>query len=609
MHRSTRFAMATLLGAIATTPFTFTAAAGPEREGRGADRALPGRDVVKPMKPDWCAGFVDAVEATGRPEDRAGRELERIDRALGNGWRSETLVDLAVLACRLPADPAIQVKVARLRQEYINLTGLTEAEDRAAMKVRIGLAPRGDGDGGGDGVAAATAAVCKAPALTPTLDAFTAQGWRERQVKAPLRFAAGCDGYHVGAARVGGLFAEDDWLWLIDRRAAPYSEIARGMDVLTCLNQKLRERDLVPDPDDPEVMIAFALCGADGRRLDRRAFEKELAAAPFDPWTREVARARYVRAQTVTALLGDEYKARAAADPDLERVLFSAPEAAWTSWERAAATWKAELDLALAYEDKLLGNSKKAMLGCSAELRAGWQRYVAARKATTGEVAAAAYSEPVGFVLALATAACDDREGSAWLAVQTLGRLKEARQQRGPRTAAYWAVFDALVDVHADKEQWLLDVGHLPSNPRTPFLERVEYTSSLTAAVGDGDDAFARGEIKAVKAGAEGTLVTFRTVKVTSDVRECQDTGKLWGWNAHGSPIFHQTCKVVGKQTETVSPEPVMVPAAVAAGLAAGQYGDFSVTSGAGGARLGFPIDVWKDKARAQLVIHAGARL
>ena len=311
----------------------------------------------------------------------------------------------------------------------------------------------------------------------------------------------------------------------------------------------------------------------------------------------------------MSAYLEAALGARAAKDPDLKRLLFDAPEGAWKQWEADYATWKPALDAAIAYEDLLFGNSKKAMKGCSPALRNSWRKYVAARKPTTPEAAALVASEPIGYVLAVASAACDDREGNWWTAGQAYTRLERARSQRGPRIAGYWAVFDALVDIRADKQSFVFAMGDFPSGVQSPYLSTMGSEWGRHENIGDADPEV--GEINSVKPTKDGTLITFKTVKVTYDKRECQDTKRLWGFGAHGDAIFHQSCKVVGKTTATISPESMLVPTEAADGLAAGQLGSFNITRAARGStqRRGFPLEVWSDKSKKRLVVCNGTPL
>jgi hypothetical protein len=367
--------------------------------------------------------------------------------------------------------------------------------------------------------------------------------------------------------------------------------------------------DGFPDTTKKRVMRNFALCAADGRRLNPAAFEKDLASLSWTPLAQTVARSRFARARAVSAHLEAAFRARAAKDPDLQRLLFDAPEGAWTKWEADYATWKTEVDAAVAYENTLFGNSNKAMMGCQPALRTNWRKYAAARNATTPEAAELLWSEPIGYVLALANAACEDREGNWWTAGQAYEKLKFARSQRGPRIAGYWAVFDALVDIRADKSSWVFELSDFGKGVHSPYRQRMDYDWNEHESVGDGEPE--EGEISSVKPSPEGVLVTFKTVKITYDKRACESTGKLWGFGPNGEAIYHQSCKTVGKTTATISPAPMLVPAEAGDKLAVGQLGRFALGEPAKGTtmRRGFPIEIYGDKTKKKLIVYRGTPL
>lgn len=552
----------------------------------GDTRPLAGRDTVKPMKPDWCAGYKPhSDEPVDRLVKAYGRSLEKRD------YGERELVMIAQAACERPDDATMQRFVASWRQRWINRTGLTEGQDRAAQKVWVHAArPFGDTD-------EKRAELCDAAAVNPPVGNYSTSDEMYTENRAVsrarlLRVAGGCDGT---ATRGGGVGFGEYWLWE-DRRATPESEVARVVGVVACLDVAWG-KDGWPDLAKKDALRAYALCGADARRIDAAAFEKELAGEPWTDYARVNARAFLARAGALDA----HYQARIAKlDAELKKVLVDAPEAAWVAWEKDAAAWKTELDAALAYEDRHFTPGKKGKTGCGDTLRAGWTKFAASRKAATIEDAKKIAAHPIGYALLAALVACDVKD-RRWHHAANQHELLTERPQRGPRTAGYYAVLDALAE---------LDVAPLALDdfPRLVPPPLVETTANAWGnEIGYGDED-AVGEIAGLKKSGETVLVTFKTVKITYDKRECVDTNKLWGWDSSGRPIYHQSCKVVGKTTETISPDPVAVPADVAAMLKVGQLATFTVDANHD-PRQGFPVEVWKDKDKKVLVGFHGTAL
>ncbi len=434
-----------------------------------------------------------------------------------------------------------------------------------------------------------------------TSDLTRAATQRAQARVGPKRLALGCDGDgNWQAATSEGMNLDDVLAWN-DRLATPASELARVGVVLHCLET----REWFPDASDPTTLARYARCGADARRLDRKALDAELAAGDYTAFGKAQAIEAFARA----ALIGGRLEAAIRKDAALTRVLITGPEAGWKAWEAGYAAHTAAIDAALAYEDAYLGGSKKARKGCGAALQAGWAGYLEARApkdVTTAE--ALAQDDAIGLTLYSALIACDVAE-ARWL--DAMGRWslieERVRDMRGPRAASAWAAFDALLVELDDRDSWVLAAEAL-ALPRSPWLGLLDNAWANQVGYAEA----AGGEIKAIAKADDGAVITFKKVTVTRDITECEPTNRLWGFDAHGNPIYEQKCRAAGKVKDTIVTEPVLVPAHLATKLAVGQVATFAIDTGREtrfATRHGFPTEVWKNAKLKVRVMWKGVAL
>ena len=565
------------------------------------DAPLPRREKVSPMAPDWCGDFQkpDGSETAERLKASVGRALE------SNFFSHQTLVTIARGACSWPDDAAVQQQVARWRQRHVNLTGLSEAEERLELKLRMAWADTNDlrdrwRDEGKKYCESAALKRVNNPS-SDSADEINAAA-REGALREMTKFAGGCKGDVF--SREG---ASQDWTWWADGPAGSVPEASRAAAALACIDHHWAANGF-PDPDDRSVQTSYAVCGATARRLDRARLEKEIEQDKLPELAKMNVRETFSRAGAVSEFLLEEYRGRK--DEDLKALVLDAPEAGWLAWEKSAATWKAELDAAFAYETKFYGNSKKAKLGCSAELGANLRKYVASLKIVKEDDAKKlSTNDPVAFVLAEHLVACAIKEGNWFFAAQTFELVSNARPHRGPATAAFWSVVDALGKILEDKESFPITYAALGKRS-SPMA--YQLNNAWANQLGDGEEP-ASGEIKSAVKTGEGLKVTFTTVKITYDKMDCHDTRKLWRFDSNGTPLYFQDCKVVGKTTATISPDPVVVPLEVADKLAAGQVGTFAINATGGErkfkTRQGFPVTVYSDKGKKKVVKYYGLSL
>lgn len=573
------------------------------------DAPLAGRDAIKPVKPDWCGNGYKRESSDDEPR----RLIQRVERQLTSGFfGDQSLAIIGWAACEYPDSPEMQARVAKWRQRYINLSGLSDAQDREALKFRVANRNGNYGtelEGRWDAV---REKYCESPHLKRTIDSpdtddEQAISKREEGQIEPLVHATGC------SYRGHGVFQRDSadigpWLWWMDQRATPPSEVARAMYVMYCIDNDFGPEGF-PRADDPHVMLAYATCGVDARRLDAQKLEDELKDPKYSEYARVHAREVFARAKAVNAHLEAAYRAKGQRDEAIKKLIFDAPEAAWAAWEKEYEEWKGAYEAMYAYEEKFYGNSKKAKRGCSEEIRGYLGKYAASRKATTPEAAQQIVTTPLGFTLASWVVACDVKEELWFDAMQEYERFQVRRIYRGPRTAAIWAVSDVLSEIYEDAESFPIKREWLWT-PSSPVLGLV--WNAWANEIGYGDEP-AAGEIASLKKHAEGMLVTFKKVTVTEDVTECVDTKKVYGIDSSGRIIYYQKCKVVGTQKRTISPDPVVVPTHLAGDLKKGQFATFNIDTGRGEPRYqvrhGYPVEVWANAKKKKLVIWRGLSL
>lgn len=556
--------------------------------------AWPTRDTVVAGRPDWCAGY------QGTRDMSTDDWIAETDRMLTQGgFSDQNLGEIAAAACAKPDDKAMQKKVAGWRQRYLNVTGLTDKQDREAMKFRAANP--------GDAWDTAQAAFCDQPAFKGTMQAQDATTQddlseieREQSMIEPLKAAGGCRGAALARSAMS-----HDWRWWIDGHTAPSSEVARVMNVLAALDTSWTA-EMIPDLDDKRVMLAYAVVGPDARRMDRAKFEQEIAAAPYTEIARIHAREAFARAKALADYMLWAYGAKAKADPTLKALLFDAGEAGWTGWEKDYATWQPAMDAAAAYEATFYGDDQRAKKGCSSALHANLARFVAAGKVTTGEDASKLLRTPVGYVLAETLLACDVREELWQQAARDAEMFRVQRVQRGPRLAAWWAVFDALQQIDADHARYPIQLTDLGLPPKSPLVAQVSGAWANKLSL----DTDATGEIKAVTKSDGGVLVTFKRVTYQEVEDTCTQTNRIDGIDGNGAFIYHQSCTITGHHTVDATPEPVLVPADLAAGLRPGQLATFNRDRPDGAKYFhGLPTEVWTDKNKKTLVVWNGIPL
>lgn len=540
-------------------------------------KPVAGRDVAKPMKPDWC----NTADVSRWQGDDPKLALRAGQRAVNSGYDEKTLRTIAQIACARPDDPTYQSAIASWRQGWINLSGISETEDREAEKVRAST----DYD-------KLKSEFCDA--LEPGAEASP----EEKSVAGAFMRAANCND-HADLGLLG---------WWVDKRAEPDSELARAYFTYSCLAGP--EPDKPRDPKDTFAMRSFAVCGTDGRRLDKGRLEKEIAGKPFNAYGRIYARETFAAAKTTYARLAEAYEKLAAKDEGYKKLLFDGPEAGWKAWEQAYAANKAAFEAARAYEAKFYAGSKKALAGCEGPLLKNFGDYLRAQKPKTEAEAVKAASDAIGQVLLAPLALCEAVEGRKQAAFTLNDFLHGKRPRRGPRMAAYHQALDVLSDILADRARFPINVQDFRSPVEEPGQGSGSMDDAVFELVNPNQDNPPKGVIAGVAKKGNGVQITFKAESHIENTYHCTPTNRIDRIESNGQVRYVENCAINGTTKVVTEETPLVVDAPFAEGLKPGQHARFTVQAAfRDPARVGFPAAIYADKDLKRLVVWYGVAL
>lgn len=524
-------------------------------------KPLPGRDVVKPMAPDWCAGAeMDRWQhaETGLHETRNNVE--------NGGWDEKALRNVARIACVAADDPEARALVAKWRQDYVNMIGTSEKEDRAAQKLRASK-----------DYESLQKAWCES--ITVSDEASP----EERSMAEALAVGTGCEWQRHGGLPLSITLdgTNPDLGWWIDRRAEVDSEITRAIHVLRCLRYLEKPEQDWPDPKSVTVQAAYVACGVDARRLDRGRLDKELGDSKFNEYARVHAREVWTLAKTVSDRLTAAFKQMADKDEAYKKIFFDGPEKGWADWQAAYAANKEAVDAAFDYEKKFYGPSRKALQGCGDKLRKGFASYIQSKKPQTLDEAKKAALDMIGSPLMEALALCEAVEGRLQIA-ETYVKLLEGNgeglpaDRRGPRYAAYAAALTHLSDILADRERFPVKQFYLRVDPPAERMRhgaKKYYTDKVLWA----EDP--KGTIASATKKGDAIEVTFKPVTTYIMNRVCKPNNRILRIDSNGRIIYDSDCAIGSPPRLPVTTKngPILVPERVGAGLKAGVTGVFAV--------------------------------
>lgn len=513
-------------------------------------KAEPGVEAVQPGSIDWCDGIdVD--------DDRW--DANRIGRTVGGQYGIDGTVQGAAHLCLRKDDATWKQEGAYVLQKWINWTGQSKADAIKSLNAR-----------GKPAFVEQQKALCKALELDPE-----ASGSEAVFGKAKLAFF-GCS--NELAPQWQERKVVDDLRFSLDPLAEVPSEIVRAAYLFSAVPSPTEWPDTFPSKDASEntPLLRYAMVQRDFQQLDEAALGKELADAPYNDAARVIANENLAKLRRAQKAYAEAVEKMTKKDEDLAQILVKAPVQGAAAWDKAAAQWKAELARSNAFETKLGQPSRKALKGCMKELRPDAQKLIKAMKSTDYKELIAKLSTDLAASLLLSRlAVCAAYEKINGLSGPLADIVSKGRDVRGPRTAAYYAIIDALAEAKKDRPKLVLQLENfsLWDNQSLPNRYRGEFEFS-GALPYDPEQTGARGTVASISKVAEGVQLTFKHTSYSYPEANCvDDKYHPLRIESNGTISYAQHCKYTGKMlTMNTTPSPVVIAPELATGVKAGVY-------------------------------------
>ncbi|MDX2009897.1 MAG: hypothetical protein SFW67_06905 [Myxococcaceae bacterium] len=528
--------------------------------------ALPGVEAIRPQKPTWCEGV---LEARGKALDTYFPPVPRTF--------SGRLTEVLAFSCLDPDWDVRQQIVAAWRQQVSNTLGLDAATNERLLK----LAAKMEVATLDKTAKALEKAHCTT--LTPVSEGTAAA----RANRALERTVLGC----------GNSRSDENRMRLIDIDApgALTSQLAAAGVISAVLGENMEDPGSLLGASD--VAVASTLT------LDPAAFEAQLSALKLNPFGEATALVAFYGQRQRLARLAQTVRDAAKKTPALTKLVFDAPGAAARDYvaKRAAAD-RPLLDLVLAMEAQP-GN----LDGCSKKL---WPFFVAELK---GQSKASLEAVSLSGLLAWAMTECARRDGEVPGMEAVFSYWAERTTAvRGPLTAAYLAYVDAYNELSAGQAKQVFDPdkrtaavggdGGLPKPRRNPMGEaalsdsRFGHENALNPS-----QARSGGVVKAVEKKGDVATLTFRTEKFMVPDYQCVETNRIDRITADGQLIYRQQCTKTGEHEEESTLSPTQVPAWTVNGIGPGSYVvPLWASTNGGAAGHGFILEAFDSKARGK---------
>lgn len=520
-------------------------------------KPAPGRATATVRPPPWCGQIKPTGEWT---LNGLRRTIESYDRA-----GVSALIKAAETTCEFPNVPAVNKAVAMIMQYWINETGLSEAAALTSFTLRMDVKKFSDDQ----------------KALCAALPPPDETGGAELVYMKVRRIVFNCDNASF----------PDELPYYLDLTEP--DEIVRLAPIVRHTSYAFKGT-----VSDNELVNSI---------VDRRDYallsDQKLAAlletAPYkgNSFARATAMEWMAHARIGIEAIEREIAKR---DPDWKELLVDAPARGVAAWQKLADASGPALARSNEVEKLLFGPSRKASKGCVEKLRGDLEAVIKPLEhQSDGAFKQALSAHPIASLLFTRFAACalvDDQ--AAWGGLLS-ARAKELRLARGPRLAAYYAAFEAIGKITADRPKFPLTAQNLWLMKHNPLLD--------AAGAGKTDDRFisdGKGIVKTVKKAGDGVDVTFITEKHQEMEWDCVSTGRISYLQTDGHVVYEQKCKELGMKSYDDTQKPVHIAAVHAAGIAPGAAVVFKATTG--DARLAIPLTVWKDKAKKSVAAYYG---
>ena len=576
--------MRSVLGILAGVVVLFSvggAQAADKLEDREISKVKPwdGVETIAPTKPDWCAAYKSRgrMSALDRAKDLINAPImqDRWPDRTGYEYVAQVVGDAA---CESPDDPSVQKQVAYWRQYYLNYSGISEKEDRAALKSLLIDYDRMN-------------------KLQDELNAKYGKDWPGQATDEATRQIRGVMRPLLFEHEV--LISPDTKKaptleFFLDTPGRPTSAIERVVYVWTCIG------DYTPHSYGANEKVQT--CGPEARSIDVKAADDEAKAMGLNDLARlrvhTYALSAKSKSERAEAAVTKWAKTTPARSKSVETTI-DHPKQAFADWEKETYTpHKDLLDAGSKAEaiywheadqgERVYALTKNSTIKCADQFMTEYKKIGASAAAKSVDDARAAIADPWTQYVLEHLALCDAAEGrlmDAWTALNLMyenGHLPA----RGPRYAIHaYAGRDAVElakdNLSAQKPAGLDD--RLYEELRK-ITKDIEPTRAWKGDPNASDRDKAEGTIAGMKKNSDGSVtLTFKKETHVWDQEDCVDiTSHPLRINSSGRIEYAQKCHPIKPLVVTRVQDPITVTDLAASLVKTGMWVRFVVSEHAG---------------------------
>ncbi|MDB4953250.1 MAG: hypothetical protein JWO36_819 [Myxococcales bacterium] len=507
-------------------------------------------------KPAWCDQAGKFAIADRWNDGRISRTAEG-----GNGIQGR--IEAALHICQRPTDKTWKQYATILLQRWMNSTHLSQPDAEKSLRARIQI----------DQFEAQRVELCKA------LDLGAEVAGQVKTYGEAQRDLFGCnnrgqtlwqDASQMNTSGVG---------FYLDSDSQP-DELMRVYWLFGFVRNPSRALP-AKDAEENQPLLYYAIAQNDFAHLDVTAIDKTLSAAPYNDYARTVMLETLGRLKAEQKLYEQAIDKMTKGDEDYAAILRKAPQKAFAQWDKSAAQWKPEIDRSNAFEKLLSQPSRKALKGCSVELKKDGEKLIKSFKTSAyKELTDKIKADPIANLLMSRIAICYAAENmfGASGAVQSL--VSHGRELRGPRSLAYYAIVDAIVEAKKDRPRLLFDLsgfyqsgGALSGNTN---IDMKDFDFSGQAP-SEWEKTQNRGVVASIKKVDQGLQVSFKKVTLAYPDYDCtDDTRHPLRINSDGRIEYYQNCKALGTVShQDITPSTIVIAPVMATGIKPGVFLEF----------------------------------
>ena len=216
-------------------------------------------------------------------------------------------------------------------------------------------------------------------------------------------------------------------------------------------------------------------------------------------------------------------------------------------------------------------------------------------------------SQPVGYMLLSALYRCELELGNEHNAGAIGTLLAASAKQRGPRTAAVVAALGVVAKAKADFDRFPYEAERMVpwgSGPQDMGALGDQNEVDWAGQSGRNYQAYAAAVVKSVTPVGDRVKVEYRTERFQVPTYNCVLTDKISRITSDGRVLYRQNCTKTGMEWKESTEAPITLDAAVATGITAGAFVRARREND-----LGYPMEVYSDASKANLVAYFGVPL